>query len=130
MSDEKNKELEIKVYQCPNCGLTAQVAKWIEVDPKRYMELGMVPPEDALKEEIIQLKAIVADYEAQFKSSDNLKAKINNLHKVIAKQQLKIEHQRENIGTLLQLYTSGKRSKAHKKLREKYRVLKARMDAA
>lgn len=53
--------------------------------------------------------------------------KIANLHKVIAKQQLKIQRQAENITTLLHLYTSGKRSKSHKKLREKYRALKARM---
>ena len=44
--------------------------------------------------------------------------KIANLHKIISKQQLKIERQAENITTLLHLYTSGKRSKSHKKLRE------------
>lgn len=51
--------------------------------------------------------------------------KVKNLHKIISKQQLKIERQAENITTLLHLYTSGKRSKSHKKLREKYRELKA-----
>ena len=51
--------------------------------------------------------------------------KVVNLHKIISKQQLKIEWQAENITTLLHLYTSGKRSKSHKKLREKYRLLKA-----
>ena len=59
---------------------------------------------------------------------DSLKGrdkKIVNLHKIISKQQLKIERQAENITTLLHLYTSGKRSKSHKKLREKYRALKA-----
>ena len=50
---------------------------------------------------------------------------VANLHVVIAKQQLKIQRQAENITTLLQLYTSGKRSKSHKNLREKYRALKA-----
>jgi len=53
--------------------------------------------------------------------------KAANLRKVIAKQQIKIQRQAENITTLLHLYTSGKRSKSHKKLREKYRALKARM---
>lgn len=53
--------------------------------------------------------------------------KVKNLHKVITKQQLKIQRQAENITTLLHLYTSGKRSKSHKRLREKYRALKARM---
>ena len=56
--------------------------------------------------------------------------KVANLHKVIAKQQIKIQRQAENIATLLQLYTSGKRSKSHKKLREKYRALKARVSIA
>ena len=51
--------------------------------------------------------------------------KIANLHKIISKQQLRIEWQAENITTLLHLYTSGKRSKSHKKLLEKYRLLKA-----
>lgn len=62
------------------------------------------------------------------KRIDELTTKIENLHNVISKQQLKIEHQRENIATLLYLYTSGKRSKAHKKLREKYKELKRRME--
>ena len=51
--------------------------------------------------------------------------KIANLHKVIEKQRLKIQRQTETITTLLHLYTSGKRCKAHKRLREKYRLLKA-----
>ena len=51
--------------------------------------------------------------------------KVANLHKVISKQQMKIQRQAENISTLLHLYTSGERSQAHKKLREKYRALKA-----
>ena len=51
--------------------------------------------------------------------------KVVNLHKIISKQQLKIERQAENITTLLHLYTSGKRRKSPKKLREKYRLLKA-----
>jgi len=50
--------------------------------------------------------------------------KVANLHKVIAKQQIKIQRQAENITTLLQLYTSGERSQAHKRLREKYKSLK------
>ena len=50
--------------------------------------------------------------------------KVANLRVVIAKQQLKIQRQAENITTLLQLYTSGKRSKSHKRLREKYKCLK------
>ena len=51
--------------------------------------------------------------------------KVANLHKVISKLQTKVARQKENITTLLHLYTSGKRSKSHKKLREKYRLLKA-----
>ena len=47
-----------------------------------------------------------------------------NLHKIIEKQQLKIQRQAENISTLLHLYTSGERSQAHKRLREKYKSLK------
>jgi len=50
--------------------------------------------------------------------------KVANLHKVIAKQQIKIQRQAENISTLLHLYTSGERSQAHKRLREKYKCLK------
>ena len=50
---------------------------------------------------------------------------VANLYKVISKQQMKIQRQAENISTLLHLYTSGERSQAHKKLREKYRALKA-----
>ena len=50
--------------------------------------------------------------------------KVANLHKVIAKQQIKIQRQAENISTLLHLYTSGERSQAHKRLREKYKSLK------
>lgn len=50
--------------------------------------------------------------------------KVVNLHKVITKQQTKIAHQREHLTILSHLYTSGKRSKSHKKLREKYRALK------
>ena len=49
---------------------------------------------------------------------------VANLHVVIAKQQLKIQRQAENITTLLQLCTSGERSQAHKRLREKYKSLK------
>jgi septal ring factor EnvC (AmiA/AmiB activator) len=85
-----------------------------------------VEPTDEVKIVADQQKKI-ADLQARIAERQK---KIDNLHKVISKQQLKIEHQRENIGTLLQLYTSGKRSKAHKKLREKYRALKARMEAA
>jgi hypothetical protein len=50
--------------------------------------------------------------------------KVANLHKVISKQQLKIKRQAENISTLLHLYTSGERSQAHKRVREKYKTLK------
>ncbi len=50
--------------------------------------------------------------------------KVVNLHKVISKQQLKIQRQAENISTLLHLYTSGERSQAHKRVREKYKTLK------
>lgn len=50
--------------------------------------------------------------------------KVANLHKVIAKQQSKIQRQAENISTLLHLYTSGERSQAHKRVREKYKTLK------
>lgn len=50
--------------------------------------------------------------------------KVANLHKVIAKQQTKIQRQAESISTLLHLYTSGERSQAHKRLREKYKSLK------
>ena len=50
--------------------------------------------------------------------------KVANLRVVIAKQQLKIQRQAENISTLLHLYTSGERSQAHKRLREKYKSLK------
>ena len=56
-----------------------------------------------------------------------LNNKVANLHKVISKLQTKVARQKENITTLLHLYTSGKRSKSHKKLREKYRALKARI---
>lgn len=62
------------------------------------------------------------------KKTVTLENKIRNLHKVIAKQQLKIQRQSENLTILLHLYTSGKRSKSHKKLREKYRQLKARFN--
>ena len=50
--------------------------------------------------------------------------KAANLRKVIAKQQTKIQRQAESISTLLHLYTSGERSQAHKRLREKYKSLK------
>lgn len=50
--------------------------------------------------------------------------KVENLHKIIEKQQLKIQRQAENISTLLHLYTSGERSQAHKRVREKYKTLK------
>jgi predicted PilT family ATPase len=59
------------------------------------------------------------------KKTVTLENKNRNLHKVIAKQQVKIQRQAENLTILLDLYTSGKRSKSHKKLREKYRLLKA-----
>lgn len=59
------------------------------------------------------------------KKTVTLENKNRNLHKVIAKQQAKIQRQAENLTILLDLYTSGKRSKSHKKLREKYRLLKA-----
>ena len=75
------------------------------------------------------LEEYIADLEkaggSYVKKSVTFENKIRNLHKVIAKQQLKIQRQSENLTILLDLYTSGKRSKSHKKLREKYRLLKA-----
>jgi uncharacterized coiled-coil protein SlyX len=75
------------------------------------------------------LEEYIADLEkagdSYVKKSVTFENKIRNLHKVIAKQQLKIQRQAENLTILLDLYTSGKRSKSHKKLREKYRTLKA-----
>lgn len=50
--------------------------------------------------------------------------KVENLHKIIEKQQLKIQRQAENISTLLDLYTGGEQSRAHEKLKEKYEYLK------
>lgn len=50
--------------------------------------------------------------------------KVANLHKVISKQQLKIQRQAENISTLLDLYTGGEQSRAHEELKEKYEYLK------
>jgi len=71
---------------------------------------------------------LYAENEARFvKKILALNNKVANLHKVISKLQTKVARQKENITTLLHLYTSGKRSKSHKKLREKYRALKARM---
>lgn len=40
----------------------------------------------------------------------------------------KITRQAENIASLLHLYTSGKRSKSHKMLRKKYRLMKQRIE--
>jgi len=40
----------------------------------------------------------------------------------------KITRQAENIASLLHLYTSGKRSKSHKTLRKKYRLMKQRIE--
>jgi len=50
--------------------------------------------------------------------------RIANLHRVCSKQHTKIQRQAENISTLLHLHTSGERSQAHKRLREKYKSLK------
>ena len=75
------------------------------------------------------LEEYIADLEKKVdsavKGAVTFENKNRNLQKVIAKQQVKIQRQAENITTLLHLYTSGKRSKSHKKLREKYRALKA-----
>ena len=75
------------------------------------------------------LEEYIADLEKKVDSAVKkvvtFENKNRNLQKVIAKQQVKIQRQAENITTLLHLYTSGKRSKSHKKLREKYRLLKA-----
>lgn len=75
------------------------------------------------------LEEYIADLEKKVdsavKKAVTFENKNRNLQKVIAKQQVKIQRQAENITTLLHLYTSGKRSKSHKKLREKYRLLKA-----
>ena len=75
------------------------------------------------------LEEYIADLEKKVdsavKKAVTFENKNRNLQKVIAKQQVKIQRQAENITTLLHLYTSGKRSKSHKKLREKYRTLKA-----
>jgi len=88
-----------------------------------------------IKEELIgEIKRLAeenqlyAENEARFvKKILALNNKVANLHKVISKLQTKVARQKENITTLLHLYTSGKRSKSHKKLREKYRALKARI---
>ena len=29
----QNPKLDVKVYQCPNCGFTAAWSQWIEIDP-------------------------------------------------------------------------------------------------
>lgn len=51
-------------------------------------------------------------------------AKCQNLHKVIAKQQLKITEQAKSISNLLTLYTTSKKSRKHQKTAEKYSNLK------
>jgi hypothetical protein len=97
-----------------------------EID-KLCAELGTNSKQISIQNDsVINLQKYI---DALLQEKFNLTVKVENLHKLIEKEQLKIEHQRENIGTLLQLYTSGKRSKAHKKLREKYRALKAQMEA-
>ena len=88
-----------------------------------------------IKEELIgEIKRLAeenqlyAENEVRFvKKILALNNKVANLHKVISKLQTKVARQKENITTLLHLYTSGKRSKSHKKLREKYRALNARI---
>ena len=88
-----------------------------------------------IKEELIgEIKRLAeenqlyAENEVRFvKKILALNNKVANLHKVISKLQTKVARQKENITTLLHLYTSGKRSKSHKKLREKYRALRARI---
>lgn len=105
-------------------------------EPEDYRRFYADKPHCELVNKIIQLSRTCEWWyeqnESLHKSLENhhnsLKGhdkKIANLHKIISKQQLKIERQAENITTLLHLYTSGKRSKSHKKLREKYRALKA-----
>lgn len=71
------------------------------------------------------MSTICDQFDDVYKRVIEAERKVANLHKVITKQQTKIAHQRENIAMLSYLYTSGKRSKSHKKLREKYRALKA-----
>ena len=75
------------------------------------------------------LEEYIADLEKKVdsavKKAVTFENKNRNLQKVIAKQQVKIQRQAENLTILLDFYTSGKRSKSHKKLREKYRLLKA-----
>lgn len=84
------------------------------------------------QELIDEIKRLVEDNQLQARRVDDaheravtFENKNRNLHKVINKQQVKIKRQAEQITTLSHLYTSGKRSKSHKKLREKYRLLKA-----
>ena len=135
---------------CPFCGGEAQVNTWTmhgitesrcfcsnsdcpnSVRTVAFEQWNTRPIEDALTARIAELEAGAISAGKQEVETKNrlLKErdkKIANLHKVITKQQLKIQRQAENITTLLHLYTSGKRSKSHKKLREKYRALKARM---
>lgn len=70
------------------------------------------------------LSTICDQFDDGQKRAIEAERKVVNLHKVIAKQQLKIQRQAENISTLLHLYTSGERSQAHKRVREKYKTLK------
>ena len=70
------------------------------------------------------MSTICEQFDDDKKRAIEAERKVANLRGVIAKQQLKIQRQAENISTLLHLYTSGERSQAHKRLREKYKCLK------
>ena len=70
------------------------------------------------------MSTVCEQFEDGKKRAIEAERKAANLRKVIAKQQTKIQRQAENISTLLHLHTSGERSQAHKRLREKYKSLK------
>ena len=54
----------------------------------------------------------------------NAEIKITNLHKIISKQQLRISRQANRITELEALWAGTKCSKTHRKLKEKYAILK------
>lgn len=70
------------------------------------------------------LSTICDQFDDGQKRAIEAERKVANLHKVIEKQQLKIQRQAENISRLLDLYTGGEQSRAHEKLKEKYEYLK------
>lgn len=114
-------------YQCPNCFGT----NFVGFDDSSGIECktcGCFIPDDMLTKIVIQeakTESLKHSLECNKEGIQNRDKTIANLHKVIEKQRLKIQRQAETITILSHLYTSGKRCKAHKRLREKYRLLKA-----